>query len=449
MHVRWILGVAAVVVLAWVVSRPLAAAPAPESAEPSVARPADLDDQPVPVPEPSEQALRYYRSGNVLWALWQVWELCIPALLLFTGLSAVLRKQAFRVGKPWYFAFVLYLILYGVLTFLLELPLAYYSGYVRQHAYGLSNQTLAKWFYDRVLGLAIGVVGSAAFLWIPYRLVARSPRRWWLYTGLLAIPFAFFVALIEPIWVEPLFNKFGPMHDKALESQILALADRAGIEGSRVFEVDKSADTNALNAYVTGFWNTKRIVLWDTLLAKLDDDEVLSVMAHEMGHYVLKHVIQGILFTSALVLFGLYCVQRLADVLLRRYHQRFGFDRLSDFASLPLAILLINLVTFFLTPLGLAFSRHIEHEADRFGVELTHANHAAATAFVKLQQENLSNPRPGLLYRLWRGSHPSIAERIEFLNTYRPWEHGQPSRYGALFHKPPETPAAAGGALEP
>ncbi len=302
----------------------------------------------------------------------------------------------------------------------------FYAGYVRQHTYGLSNQTLLKWLRDALLQGAIGLAFGSLLVWLPYWLIRRSPRRWWLYTGILSLPVMFFVMLVEPIWVDPFFNTFGPMHDKQLEAQILALADRAGIEGGRVFEVNKSVDTNAVNAYVTGLGSSKRIVLWDTLLAKLNPREVRVIMAHEMGHYVLHHVLQGLLAGFCGILLALYLVYRAANFLLPRYKGRFGFDQLSDVASLPLLLLLAQAAALLLMPFGLAFSRHLEHEADRFALELTHDNRAAATAFVRLQSENLGNPRPGMFYTLLRASHPSLAERIEFANDYHPWEQGQP-----------------------
>ena len=245
----------------------------------------------------------------------------------------------------------------------------------------------------------------------------------------------FFSMLVEPIWVAPLFNRFGPMSDKQLETQILALADEAGIEGGRVFEVNKSIDTKAVNAYVTGFWSSKRIVLWDTLLARLNPAEVRVVMAHEMGHYVLNHVALGLLAGFGGIVVALYLVYRAADFLLRRYHRRFGFERLSDPASLPLLLLLVQVAAIIMLPAGLVVSRYMEHEADRFALELTRDNHAAAMAFVCLQQENLSNPRPGMLYTFFRASHPCLAQRIEFANEYRPWDRGEPLSYGNRFKR--------------
>jgi STE24 endopeptidase len=227
--------------------------------------------------------------------------------------------------------------------------------------------------------------------------------------------------LVKPIWIDPLFNKFGPMHDKALERSILSLAERAGIEGSRVFEVDKSADTKAVNAYVTGVFNTKRIVLWDTMIAKLHEPELLVVMAHEMGHYVLGHVVRSILLSTIVALPGLFLVDWLGQKLIARFSDRLGFDRLSDVASMPLLLMLVEVSTLVLSPFALAYSRYQEHEADRFALDLTHANHSGAMAFVKLQEENLSNPRPELFYTLFRSTHPSIGDRIDFCNSYHPW----------------------------
>jgi Zn-dependent protease with chaperone function len=387
-------------------------APAPSSSRSA------SDDAPVGVPPPSSQAVRYYRSGNVIWAVEQLLGFGVPAILLFSGLSARLRTFARRVtGRRFYPTLVVYLTLLSLLLFVVELPMSYYVGYLREHAYGLSTQRLGKWFGDQAKGLAIGVVVAAVTLWAPYLLLARSPRRWWLWTGLLALPFFVLSLLVAPIWIAPLFNKFGPMQDRALEAQVLALAERAGVEGARVFQVDKSVDTSKVNAYVTGVGRTKRIVLWDTLLRRLTPSQTLFVVGHEIGHYVLGHVWISILFSSGLVMAGLYGVHRTAGLLLGRYADRFGFDRLSDVASAPLLMLLLSVFSFAITPAALAFSRYHERQADRFGLELTRDCRAAASAFIALQQQNLAVPRPGRLYKFFRASHPPIGERVDFINA--------------------------------
>jgi Zn-dependent protease with chaperone function len=433
MRANLLLSLLIVTLLALAAASPAAAQPQAPASSTQAQAAGSSGTGPVTVPPPSDKAMRYYRSGNVLWVIGTLWGLAVPALLLFTGFSARMRDIARRIGRKWFFTVAIYGILFTLVGFVLDLPLSWYEGFVREHAYGLSDQTAAKWWHDALISLLIGCVFTALTLWFPYWLLRKSPRRWWLYTGLASAPLLAVLLIVTPIWIEPLFNKFGPMKDKALETEILALAGRARIEGSRVYEVEKSVDTKTINAYVTGVLGTKRIVLWDTILARLDKPEVLFVMGHEMGHYVLGHTWQLIVLGTVLALLGLWVIHRTAQALIARYEGRFGFSELADVASAPLMALLFTLVSLLLTPAILAVTRHNEHEADRFGLEITHDNQHCATAFVKSLSENLANPRPGLLYKLWQSSHPPIGERIDFCNEYRPWETGAPSRYGDLI----------------
>jgi Zn-dependent protease with chaperone function len=237
----------------------------------------------VVVPEATEQAMRYYESGNLLWIIQQAWVLIIPLLFLVTGFTGKLARFSEKSGKKWFFTIAIYLILFTVFYKLLSLPLDFYSGYTRQHAYGLSTQTVERWFNSYGKETLVGLISAIAFVWIFYLLLKKSPKRWWFYSSLVSIGILFITMFVQPIWIDPLFNKFGPMKDKHLEQQILSLASRAGIENGRVYEVDKSADTSMLNAYVTGFGQTGRIVLWDTTIKQMKPDEILFVMGHEMG----------------------------------------------------------------------------------------------------------------------------------------------------------------------
>jgi len=387
----------------------------------------------VQVPEPTEKALAYHRSGDIIWAATTIWGLVVPAVFLWTGFSSRIRDWARAIGRKWFFVVAIYWVIFTLVSTAIDLPRAYYVGFVRQHAYGLSNQTIGKWVSDQVASLGVTLVIGALVLWIPYLLITRSPRRWWLYTAMAAIPFIILIQLITPIWIDPLFNRFGPMKDKTLETQLLQLADRAGIEGGRVFEVAKSEDTKALNAYVNGFGATLRIVLWDTIIKAMDRPQLLTVMGHEMGHYVLKHIWQLMAVAIVSILVLLYAVYRLAGALIARHSTRFGFTSLGDVASLPLIMLLVGIMSLVIDPITLAFARHIEHEADRFALELTHDNHSFGTALVILQQENLGVPRPGRLHTWFRENHPPLGERIDFSNDYRPWDTGQPLVYADRF----------------
>ena len=396
-----------------------------------------LTTLPVPVPEATPLALRYNRGNDILWVVDTLVGFLVPGVMLFAGWSARLRAWAERMtGRRWIPTLLLYVVAFIVVTSLATLPLDFYEGFVRQHAYGLSDQALSKWTGDAIKGLLLACIALPLGALIPYGLLRWSPRRWWLWSTAAALPLLVAVNFVGPIWLSPLFNRYGPLQDKALEARILSEAEGAGVHGSRVFEVNKSVDTKAISAYVTGFGATKRIVLYDTILQKLDSDEIVFVVGHEIGHFVLRHVLLGLLGSWLVIGASLYAIHRLAGHVLATYRDQVGFERLDDPASVPLLLLLSSVVSLVATPLLLAGSRHLEHEADRFGLELTRNNHAAATAFVKLQQENLGIPRPGAFYTIFRGSHPSLADRIEFANDYHPWATGAPLVYGDHFARP-------------
>jgi STE24 endopeptidase len=166
-------------------------------------------------------------------------------------------------------------------------------------------------------------------------------------------------------------------------------------------------------------------------------------MGHEMGHYALGHVTRSILLSSLVVLVCLFVVDRAGRWLVGRCSRRFGFETLADVASVPLLVLLLQVTGLALSPVVMAYSRAQEHEADVFALELTQTNHSAASAFAKLQQENLGVPWHGILEKLWRSTHPSIGERIEFCNNYHPWARGRPLVFGPYFRPGPAAGAAA------
>jgi Zn-dependent protease with chaperone function len=385
------------------------------------------------VPDATDQAMSYFRSGNVIYLLQQLLMLGIPLLFLFTGFSGRLNTFAKKWGKGWYLTLVIYLVLFIFIYQLLSFPLDVYSGYIREHQYHLSTQNFGRWFGNYSKALLVSMIAAAATIWIFYLLLKKSPRKWWFYSSLATIGLLFIVMFVQPIWIDPLFNKFGPMKNKELETQILGLATRAGIDNGRVYEVDKSKDTQKLNAYVVGFGATNRIVLWDTTIREMEREQILFVMGHEMGHYILHHIWWYLIYLSALSFLVFYLTYRASKYLLRRYKKQFGFNHLYEIASLPLLLFLMGLFLLLSTPLSNMISRCMEHEADRFGLEITQDNKAAGEAFLTLQRENLANPRPGLIYKIWRCTHPPLAERVEFCNTYCPWKNNESLKYRKYF----------------
>jgi STE24 endopeptidase len=256
----------------------------------------------------------------------------------------------------------------------------------------------------------------------------RRVRRWWFAIWLGAVPVMLFLVLIGPVALDPVFNDFKPLEDQQLRQELLDLASRAGIQGGRVYQVDKSKQTKTMNAYVNGIGPSKRIVLWDTIIAKLDHDELRFVMAHEMGHYVLHHIWKGLGFALAMMLVVFWVGQRVVEWATRRWGRSWGFEAPSDPAAVPLLLLVVVLAFFLLAPVFNSYSRSIEHQSDLFALELTHLDHAGARAFVKFAEDSKVVPDPSSFIRLWRYSHPTLAERIELCRTYHPWETGKPNR---------------------
>jgi Zn-dependent protease with chaperone function len=357
--------------------------------------------------------LRHSRIEDALYFVDIVYSVALYLLLLATLASAKMRNLAERTRVP----ALVYVTILTVALFVLEMPLDFYSSYVVPHQFDLTNQSLASWLGDRGKALLVDVIISAIVGTLVLVIIKRV-RRWWLLAWIGSIPLILIAVLITPLVIEPLFNKFEPLRDPVLRRDLLAEASRAGIAGGRVYQVDKSKQTKTMNAYVTGIGPTARIVMWDTLLAKLDHDEVLAVMGHEMGHYVLKHLWKGIAFYVALSFFVFWIGQALYERGVARWGSRWGVRDARDPAALPWLLVLWLLLSFVISPVTSGFSRHIEHQADIFSLDLTHLNEPMASAFVKFAEDSKEDPRPPRFIEWWMYSHPSLGRRIDFVLGY-------------------------------
>jgi STE24 endopeptidase len=366
----------------------------------------------VEIPEADDFTLGYYQSGNLAWLARQFLWTALPLILLFAGLSARLRHFAFRLGRHWSLAAGVYFVLFYSALFILGLPIEYYGDFLRQRDYGLSEQSLWAWLGNVATTYLLVSLAGFSLMWVPYLLIKKSFGFWWVYTGLLVLPVSLLLVGATPLWVDPLFHEFRPLKERYDDTAILHLARQAGISEVQVFEVRKSRETTAMNAYVTGLGETRRIVLWDTLLDGLNESEVRSVVAHELGHYSLRHMERTLLLLTLLAIALFYGVHRGSQWLIERFRHRFGFSELADIASLPLIALLAHLLLLAASPGMLSYSRFLERQADEFALHLTGDGAARASTLIKLQERNLSHPRPGRLYLLFRASHPPLAERI-------------------------------------
>jgi Zn-dependent protease with chaperone function len=238
----------------------------------------------------------YQRQRVALAIVSPLAAIAVGLLLLVTGVAQRLRDIAnARASGRWPRALVFF-TLYSLVMTIVLLPLDWYAGYALEHRFALSTQTLGAWALDQAKAFAFQIVaiGVLPLLALAWWIVESHPRRWWLWLSIGTLPVATAAVLLQPLVFDPLFNKFTTLHDAALRTDILALAERADIPARDVYEVDMSTKTKKVNAYVSGFGASQRIVLWDTTLQKMKRDEILFVMGHEMGHYVLHHIWKGL-----------------------------------------------------------------------------------------------------------------------------------------------------------
>ena len=381
-------------------------------------------EAPVAAPKTTAALLAQQRGTNIRWTAAQLFGLAIPLFFLFTGLGARLRRGCENIsGRRWFWTVTLFACAYLVLAALIVLPFDFYVGYVQPHAAGWAHQTVPNWLKGEGVPLAVRLVVASLLIWLPYRLIARSPRRWWLYCALALIPVAFLALVALPVWVKPLTTTYKPLDDRPLQARIEALAARCGVTNIPVFVGGDSTR-------VDGRGPTNRFVLQTNLASVEAPDQIEFTIGHELKHYVMGDNWKALAIIAAFLLAAFWLTDRLGRAAIRQFSRRWGFSELSDPASLPLIVFMLTILWLAILPSFNMFSRHIELEADRFGLELTHQNHAAALIFVRDAQSGDVAPDWDTFFLIFQATHPSIRERIEFANTYKPWEQGAPLVYG-------------------
>lgn len=359
--------------------------------------------------------------------------------LLWRGKIAVLFRQWVRQVSPRHFVQCLIFVpLFMAAVSLLEFALVYYSGFVLEHRFDLSTESFASWLGDWGKSFALTTALRVFLIWILYLVIRHSPRRWWLYFWLVTLPITLALILIQPVIADPLFYKFTPLEktQPELTTRIAEMLGRAGLEipRSRIFEMDASSKTKTVNAYVTGIGASKRVVVWDNTLKKLTPDETLLVVGHETGHYVLDHIPKEFvlieLVTLGFIFFGFIGAGRL----IHHWGGRTGLEGVGDLASLPVLFLVLTALSFFASPLIGAISRHYEHQADQYGLEVAYGvvpdpNASEARALQVLGEEDLADPDPNPFIKFWLYTHPPLDERIRFAKSYKPWVEGKPLEF--------------------
>jgi STE24 endopeptidase len=378
-----------------------------------------------------------YRTRTALYVAGTAYGIAALAVLLALRIAPRYRDLAERLARGRLLQAIIFVPLLLLTCDLLSLPIGFYRHYL-QLSYGLSVQSWGSWFWDRTKMELVTLLLLVPLLWAFYALIRRNPARWWLYAWLSALPVLVFVVFVAPVVLDPLFNHFESLEKTRPElvSAIEQVAQRGGlgIPPSRIYAMNASEKFTTYNAYVTGIGATKRVVVWDTTARDLTVPQVLFIFGHEMGHYVLDHVYQGMAFAAVLMLVALALAKIIADRLLAHCGQRWGIRGLSDWASLPLLMLIFSVLSFLGEPVANGFSRHLEHQADIYGLEVTHGivpnePETAAQDFQLLGEKSLSYPYPNPLMVFWAYDHPPIAERLRFALHYNPWAKEEPTKY--------------------
>ena len=361
-------------------------------------------------PEKRVRSDAYFEGGYWL-TLWSfLYGLGVAWILLGTGLSVRMRDLAERLARFRPLQTFLYALQYILATALLSLPLGIYEGFVREHQYGMSNQSLADWAGDWLKVLGLGLVLGGLALTLLYAVLRAAPRTWWLWGALVSILLFVIGIALAPVYIEPIFNQYTELRDPALRDPILSLARANGIPAEHVYVVDASKQTKRVSANVAGLFGTTRIALNDNLLHRTSPAGVKAVMGHEMGHYVLHHVSKSILFFGVVLVAGFAFLRWAFDRAAARWGEKWGLRGVADPAGLPLLAALFSLYLFVLTPIINTHIRTGESEADIFG--LNAAREPDGMAEVALQLSEYRKLDPGPVEEWIFFDHPSGRNRI-------------------------------------
>jgi Zn-dependent protease with chaperone function len=406
--------------------------PAPASAVPSASAAAPSSTYTL-TPEKREKAIAYARARYGLHFASFVWSVLVLLVLIAWRLGPKFRDRAEAISKRRFWQAAIFVPLLLTTQTVLELPTGIWGQRLALR-YDQSVQGWGSWFWDQAKGLLAGLVVAIPLVWLLYAILRKSPRRWWVWFWLALLPILVFLIFVSPLVFDPLFFKFDPLAPKhpELASKIEEVTVRAGypISQQKMFEMNASTKNNSINAYVTGLGASKRVVVWDTTIAKATIPQTLFVFGHEMGHYVLNHIQKLIAFLWAfffvLLAICAWALRRWLD----RPGGRWGIRGVADWASLPVLLLVLTVVSEIAQPATNGFIRKHEHDADVFGLEAIHglvpeSQRAASEAFQILGETNLSDPDPPPFIRFWLYNHPPLAERLRFAAEYDPWGKGE------------------------
>lgn len=373
-----------------------------------------MEIEEIEINDKSRRAKEYAQTKRILSLIQSVILYVVLLVLLFTGLSGEISGYAYSFTANPYLALLIFIGIIGISEAVITFPLSFYSGYILEHKYDLSNQNLKGYFTESLKGLILALALGVPILLGFYFILKNTGEWWWLVLGMFLFLISVVMGRLAPVLIMPLFYKFKPVEDESIKERLLSLCKKTGVEVAGIFTFNMSKSTKKANAAFTGMGKSKRIILGDTLMEKFTPEEIEFVFAHEMGHYTKKHIAKLVLLSTVSTFLGLYLTSLLYSVTL----EYFGFTAPYEIAALPLLFLYLSIYGLITSPISNIFSRKYEWEADTYALETTRNKEAFISSMEKLADQNLAEKTPNKIIEFLFHSHPSITKRIEFARNY-------------------------------
>ena len=379
------------------------------------------DASPITAQPDSPEARRYNRIRRWLGIADFAVGFGLLIVLLLTGWTGNLRDLAYQLGKQYYtVSLILYVVMLMVLTKVIGIGLEYY-GFRVEHTYHLSNQKLRGWLWDQIKGFLVSVILAAIVAVVLYSILREFAQHWWLLSWAVFLGLFVLMAQIAPVVLFPIFYKFEPLQNEDLKSRLVRLSERAGTRVRGVYKWNLSEKSNKANAALTGLGSTRRIILADTLLDNYSPEEIEAVLAHELGHHVHRHILKSIGVQAMVTLAGFWAANFVLHFAVDRLHM---FETMSDFANMPLLVLVATILSLLLMPALNAYSRFNERQADRYAFRSISSVVPFISSMNKLANQNLAERTPSRLVEWLFHSHPAISRRVQAAEA---WNKLQPA----------------------
>ena len=369
------------------------------------------------IDEKELQKISRYTEDNIRFKLFQT--SISKIIFLYIILSGVLPWLAQSLARMnVIIAGLIFFALIGLVEILMGLPFDYYHSFVLEETYGFNTKTLKIWLSDLAKSMVVLIILGTFLLSTLLLMVTYAGQSWWIWAWIIFSLFQLMMTILYPTVIAPLFNKFTWLEDSGLKEAIERLAKTQGLTIEGIYQMDASKRTRHTNAYFSGMGKAKRIVLFDSLIRSHGQDEILAILAHEIGHLKKNHIKKQFILVSLVSLFLFFLASKLLtwEVM---YHS-FGFSNMPCYVGLFLVGILWEPVNFFMSPMGMAISRKFERQADVYSLGILKTAKPLSTALKKMAKENLSNLTPHPLYVCFNYSHPPLLERIEYLEAREP-----------------------------